>query len=100
MGDKMKTVTGLKIMLEYGHFITVGVSEEDSRNILRDWYTERYLQDGITKLKGECTASGARWVVKVSSIVGIHTCEIQVQNNIPGSPWGGSGYKPPMFSDR
>lgn len=61
----------IKIMLEYSHFIMVGVSEKDAK-----WMVENWDKSDSGTFAGMCLVTGSLWSVRVKSIVGIHTTDV------------------------
>lgn len=77
----------LRFILEYGSFIQTIVSEEEARTVIAG-YIEGTLKDII----GNSKHPMGGWAVDVSSILGIHTMEIQQQ--APGVRGYTSGHSP------
>ena len=82
----------VKILIEAGHFfVTPPASEQEAKQIVRDWHSGAYAIRGAKRL-GDPEYG---WSVELRSILAMHIVQIQPQPVGPSvSPRAGSGFFP------
>jgi hypothetical protein len=90
---------GLNIFLSGSQSIALLLTENEALKIVKDWQSNYYHIKGISMIGG-ITTDGVQWAVKIDSISGMHTFDIeklrQQQGGIatkydPNKPWNRSG---------
>jgi len=78
---------GVKILLEYGHFIAVTMEEADARGLIEAWKSEEYgTLEGSDQVGGEQW----HWCVRTNRVVSIHTFVLGAEQkpvHQPGGNW-------------
>lgn len=89
------SVVGVKFLLEYGHFLMVGLHSNEVERVISLWeqpktFEERYIYSGT------CQTSGARFSLDLAKVSGLHSFDMQAlleqqkqQGNPPSVPMQG-----------
>lgn len=90
---------GVKFMLDFGHFLTVPVTEEVYRKLLEE-YTNALTSQRHRSLTGTAIVNGERvdWMLWTHRIVGIHTFDAKHLEQNPSTMMAvGSGLVPKHY---
>ena len=86
---------GLKIMLQYGHFLGVVLPEQQADKTVADYQSDKIFKKEVTVYSGTCFQTGMNWVLAAESVIGMHTFSIEaVQQEIAAQQQQKAGITP------
>lgn len=75
---QVRVVPGIKFMLNHGHFFVAKMDPLRANRIVQTWMNGGYQKREASRYVGEITPQGS-WCVDMDAVVGLHTVEIQEQ---------------------
>ncbi len=76
---------GLRFLLQGGQFFQAVLSQREAQEIITNWMTGTYALKGKTTIGSMDfpSAYGGIWAVRLDTIVGIHTMEMEQATKFP-----------------
>ncbi len=83
---------GLKFVFSRGHFLSVGVTEDEARGIIQQFINNPKSSECV----GKVSSNGA-WTVRLSDVTYIHTVDLSELQQAPTQPQQQIPFRDPKF---
>lgn len=88
-------MVGVKILMRYGHFLTVGMNNKEAERL----FNQFAIRAERRNYSGTCEITGITWMIDLSDVIGVHTFDaepmrqehLRAQQALTKGQWWGKG---------